>query len=209
MAGGETTATTSAARAGIADADRAAGRPRFRRRSFLVDRRYQLRVAALSSTVVLVLLVFLNLSIYSAGAEQAERIVRESPELASWMRAQDRTLVSLVVLGSVVFLVGVFLVSILETHKTAGACVNLVRRLEQIRDGHYETALRLRREDHLRDIEPAFNGMCAALQQRAWDDIETLEALAARIDRERAAADVAAIASEIRSIAAGKRSLVE
>ena len=82
-----------------------------RRRSFLVNRRYQLRTAALVGTVVLVLLVFLNLSIYSNGLSESERIARESPELEAFVKAQDRTLVFLVVLGSMVFLVGVFWIS--------------------------------------------------------------------------------------------------
>jgi len=180
-----------------------------RRRSFLVNRRYQLRTAALVGTVVLVLLVFLNLSIYSSGLSESERIARESPELAAFVKAQDRTLVFLVVLGSMVFLVGVFLVSVLETHKTAGACVNLARRLDDIRDGRYDTTLRLRRDDHLVELEPVFNRMARAMQQRTWEEIEALEDLASRIERADPALDPAGIAVEIRGIAGRKRALLE
>ena len=180
-----------------------------RRRSFLVNRRYQLRTAALVGTVVLVLLVFLNLSIYSSGLSESERIARESPELEAFVKAQDRTLVFLVVLGSMVFLVGVFLVSVLETHKTAGACVNLARRLDDIRDGRYDTALRLRRDDHLVELEPVFNRMARAMQQRTWEDIEGLEDLASRIERAEPALTPPGIAAEIRGIATRKRSMLE
>ena len=180
-----------------------------RRRSFLVNRRYQLRTAALVGTVVLVLLVFLNLSIYSSGLSESERIARESPELEAFVKAQDRTLVFLVVLGSMVFLVGVFLVSVLETHKTAGACVNLARRLDDIRDGRYDTALRLRRDDHLVELEPVFNRMARAMQQRTWEDIEGLEDLASRIERSEPSLDPVAIATEIRGMAGRKRAMLE
>ncbi len=197
-------------RDGLGSGTRAAGQssPR-RRRSFLVNRRYQLRTAALVGTVVLVLLVFLNLSIYSSGLSESERLTRESPELASFVKAQDRTLVFLVVLGSMVFLVGVFLVSVLETHKTAGACVNLARRLDDIRDGRYDTALRLRRDDHLVELEPVFNRMARALQQRTWEDIEGLEDLASRIERSEPSLDPAGVAAEIRGFAGRKRALLE
>jgi len=180
-----------------------------RRRSFLVNRRYQLRTAALVGTVVLVLLVFLNLSIYSNGLSESDRVARESPELEAFVKAQDRTLVFLVVLGSMVFLVGVFLVSVLETHKTAGACINLARRLDDIRDGRYDTALRLRRDDHLVELEPVFNRMARAMQQRTWEDIEGLEELASRIERTEPSLEPAGIAAEIREIAGRKRAMLE
>ena len=180
-----------------------------RRRSFLVNRRYQLRTAALVATVVLVLLVFLNLSIYSSGLSESERVALETPELEAFVKAQDRTLVFLVVLGSMVFLVGVFLVSVLETHKTAGACVNLAGRLDDIRDGRYDTTLRLRRDDHLVELEPVFNRMARAMQQRTWEEIEALEDLASRIERATPAIDPSRIAEEIRGIAGRKRSMLE
>jgi methyl-accepting chemotaxis protein len=184
-------------------------RPRFRRRSILVRRRYQLRAAVLVTAVALVLLVFLNLALYSASAARTDRLLTESPELARYVESQDRVLVLLVVLGSSVFLVGVFLVSLLETHKTAGACVNLARRLQEIESGRYDTELRLRRDDHLRDLEPAFNRMCRELQQRTWDDVETLESIASRLERSGGAVDASAVAVELRRLAAAHRSRIE
>lgn len=180
-------------------------RPRARRRSFLVNRRYQLRVAALVAAVALVLLVFLNLTIYSHGTESTARALRAEPQLEAYVKAQDRVMISLVVLGSLVFLVGVFLVSVLETHKTAGACINLTARMDDIRRGRYGTALRLRHDDNLRELEPAFNAMSQALQQATWDDVEVLEELARRIERSPGDLDPAAIASELHALSARMR----
>jgi methyl-accepting chemotaxis protein len=185
------------------------GRPRFRRRSFLVDRRYQLRVAALTATIVLVLLVFLNLTLYAASVDRSDAIVRDAPELAPYVHAQDRVLVFLVVLGSAVFLVGVFLVSILETHKTAGACVNLGHRLAEIRDGQYDIELNLRRDDHLKTLEPAFNEMCSALRQRTWDDVEVLEDLASALEEGATSPDSSDVAVRLRVLADRTRRRVE
>lgn len=182
---------------------------RSRRRSFLVNRRYQLRAAALVATVVLVLLIFLNLSLYSAGVDRSEALLQDSPELTRYVQAQDRVMVFLVVLGSAVFLVGVFLVSVLETHKTAGACVNLTQRLAEIRDGRYDTVLALRRDDQLKELEPAFNDMCRALQQRTWDDVEALEELASKLERREVPAEPGPLAADLRALAARKRRRVE
>lgn len=180
-------------------------RARTRRRSFLVNRRYQLRVAALVAAVALVLLVFLNLSIYSHGTESTARALRAEPQLEAYVKAQDRVMISLVVLGSLVFLVGVFLVSVLETHKTAGACINLAARMDEIRRGRYGTSLRLRHDDNLRELEPAFNTMSQALQQATWDDVEVLEELARRIERSPAELDPAKIAADLHALSTRMR----
>jgi hypothetical protein len=103
----------------------------------------------------------------------------------------------------------VFVVSLLETHKTAGACVNLARRLRDVEEGRYGVELRLRRDDHLREIETPFNSMCRALQQRAWEDVEALEALASRIERSDGAYDAGDVAAEMRGLAAKTRSRIE
>lgn len=180
---------------------------KFRRRTFLVDRRQQLRVAVLVATVVLVLLVFLNLSLYSSAMSGSEEILADSPELRPFVVAQDRSLILLIILGSVVFLVGVFLVSILETHKTAGACVNISKRLDEIAQGRVNTGLFLRKDDNLKQLEAPFNRMCQALQERTWEEVDVLERLAARL--EAGEADAVVAANELRAFATDKRRAVE
>lgn len=173
-------------------------RTAWRRRRFLVNRRYQLRAIALMVSLVMVLLVFLTLSLLPSSLQSGRQIVQMAPELEQYIKAQDRSMVWLVLLGSTVFLVGVFLVGILETHKTAGAGINIRNRLDDIREGRYGMRLTLRKGDTLRDLESPFNDMCAALEERNEQEIERLERLAEKVDD-------AAVAAELREMAATKR----
>jgi methyl-accepting chemotaxis protein len=151
-----------------------------RRRSFVIDKRHQLRAGLLTATVALVLLVFVNLVLYSTSLSRSADLPRAAPELAEVLRAQGRVELFLVILASVVFLIGVFVISILETHRTAGAAFNAGQRLRDIASGRYNARLKLRRGDNLRELEEAFNRMGHALRNRTRDDIETLDRLAAR-----------------------------
>ena len=190
--------------------EKGASRPRGvfgHRRSFLINRRYQLKASILTASVVLILLVFINLLLYSASTRSSARILADSPELEAIILAQDRMELVLIVLASLVFLAGFFMVSVLETHKTAGAAYNLIRRLGEIEGGRYTTALRLRKGDNLAELEPAFNRMARALRDRAWEDVETLRQLAD--ESERGGAPAAELATRLRELADRRQALVE
>jgi methyl-accepting chemotaxis protein len=174
------------------------------RRSFLINKRYQLRASFLTVTVALVLLVFLNLFLHASTVNSAERILADSPELAALIRAQDRLQFFLIVLASVVYLVGVFLVTILETHRTAGAARNLGSRLDEVRRGEFGTRLKLRRGDNLQELEVAFNEMCRALQERAWEEVETLAQLARDAEKSSDATTGTRLAERLRELAERK-----
>ena len=179
------------------------------RRSFLVNKRYQLRASVLTAAVVLVLLVFLNLLLYSMTARSADAILAESPELASIIQAQDRVEIYLIVLASFVYLVGVFAITVLETHRTAGAAHNLSMRLNEVGQGRLNTRLRLRKGDNLRELEHAFNSMTRALESRAWDEIETLSQLAEDADKTVDAGGARLLAERLRALRDDRRALVE
>lgn len=179
------------------------------RRSFLVNKRYQLRASLLTATVVLVLLVFMNLILYSTTMRSAEQVLADAPELAAVIKAQDRIELYLIILASFVYLLGVFMITILETHRTAGAAHNLKLRLAELRRGQYKTELRLRKGDNLRDLESAFNAMTRSLQDRTWEDVETLGQLALEAESLSDAPDTRQLAKRLRDLADAKRSMVD
>jgi hypothetical protein len=176
-----------------------------KRREFLIDRRYQLKASLLTVTVALILLVFLNLALHSATLSSRARILEDAPALEPIIRAQDRVELSLVLLASFVFLVGVFVVGVLESHKTAGAAHQVAQRLAEIRDGRYGGRVRLRKGDNLQALEEAFNRMSTALAERTWNDIERLNDLAERA----AGPDGAELTETLHQLAADARSRVE
>jgi hypothetical protein len=178
------------------------------RRNFLVNASYQLRASLLTVSVVLVLLIFVNLILYSTSLNSSARILADAPELEAVILAQDRVEFWLIALASVVLLVGVFVVSILETHRTAGAVVNLRQRLHEVKLGNYGTHMTLRKGDNLIELETAFNDMARTLRDRTWEDVETLRGLADDVERAGGTPD-AALAGSLRELAERKRCLVD
>jgi signal transduction histidine kinase len=131
------------------------------------------------------------------------------PEFTEVLHSQDRVELSLVLLASVVFLLGVFAVTVLETHRTAGALVNLSKRLKDIELGRYSARLRLRRTDNMRGLEAAFDGMSRALQERAWARVEALEALAAQAESSDSSPAARELALQLHALADAERRLAD
>lgn len=148
---------------------------RFRRRRYLIDPNHQIRVGLAAVGITLVLLVLLDASLFlgrmgnTGPAEDGERWVLDT---------------GLVAAGSLVFLAGVFGVSILETHRTAGAARNLRDTLERFRNGDWGARARLRRGDNLKELAAAFNALAGGLHERRTEELERLERLAESAERD-------------------------
>jgi hypothetical protein len=179
------------------------------RRRFIIDRRSQLRAAALTTAAALVLLVLLNLSLHGARARSAAVVLHDAPELAPLIRSQNRTELGLVAIASVVFLLGVVTVTVLETHKTAGAAFNVARHLRAIREGRYRARLKLRRGDNLMELESAFNDMARGLEERVRQDAEALERFADECEKLSGPDEATRLAESMRERAREERRLLE
>lgn len=132
----------------------------WRRRRFVVDARYQMRAGVLVGSVALVLLVLLNVSlILQDRAEAATDAFVVRPLLAR----QDDVSWALLFVGSAVFLGGVFLVGVLESHRTAGAAYAIRRAVDAIRDGRPDIRVHLRRGDHLQDLASSVNQLAETI----------------------------------------------
>jgi hypothetical protein len=185
------------------------GRPSLfgQRRRFLIHRASQLRAALIITGVALILVVLLNLSLQSSRIQSTAAIAAVSPELGSILQAQNRFELGLGIAASLVFLVGIFAVTILETHKTAGAAYHLCRELERIRDGLYGIRVKLRRGDNLREVEAAFNEMSRTLAERAVLEVEELEHAASVADRVENLLEASDLAKTLREMADERRQL--
>lgn len=149
------------------------------RRRYLVNSKRQLRAALLVSFVVLIPLVALNVGLHYGAVTQTRTLFAGVPDAAVQRIAElDRTEMVLVLIGSVVYLGGVFFMTILETHQTSGAAVGIARHFRNIRDGRYDAKLHLRDSDNLQELVTPFNQMTAALTDRALRTSALLNALA-------------------------------
>lgn len=132
----------------------------WRRRRLVVDARFQLRAGVLVGSVAMVLLVLLNVSLYlqrrstTGGAAAVVRPLFAGQDRSTWM---------LLLAGSAVFLVGVFLIGVLESHRTAGASFAIRRAVDAIRDGKPQVRIHLRRGDHLQDLARSVNQLASTL----------------------------------------------
>lgn len=120
----------------------------WRRRRYVVDVRYQLRMGILVGAVAAALLILINASILF------ER--RSASVDASW---------TLILLGSVVFLGGAILVGVVASHKTAGAAFAIRRSIEELSQGKAGVRVRLRRRDELQDLAKAVNDLAESLDR--------------------------------------------
>lgn len=153
-----------------------------RRRNILVDRPYQHRLSLMTSLMAL-LPPALFFGIYSLiTAEGSRRIIEASPALEDMVRIQNRT-ESLMILAAVLFYgIGVYLVTLLESHRTAGFIHRIDGRLSELTSGNYAGALTPRRDDHFRYLAVTTNRLGNALQQRAEDDLSALDTLGEGLD---------------------------
>ncbi len=160
-----------------------------RRRNILINSPYQHRVSLLTT-----LLAMLPPSIffgvyYLITAEGSRQIVEASPSLEQLVRSQDRT-ESLLILAAVLFYgLGVYLVTLLESHRTAGFLYRVERFLQELRDGRYGGRVNPRRDDNFTFLAHALNEVSANLRRRTEEDLAlldeittSLEALTARAD---------------------------
>jgi methyl-accepting chemotaxis protein len=183
----------------------ATSHPRFRRRKYLIDRRGQLLATAKIAGVVAVLLVLLNLVYSLWSSTETREIVVSNPQLSEKMEAIDRRGALALATVSISVFAAVVARSIMLTHRTAGAAFNICRCLDSVASGSFETTLRLRKKDTLRNLEAPFNTMVQSLRSRAADDRDALSALATQIE----ALGHTDLADTVRKLAEDKGQLVD
>jgi len=171
------------------------------RKRFLVHRPTQLRAALIVSGVAFLLISLLNFGLHAARSQATAAISKDAPELVSMLEAQNRFELILGIAASLVFLVGIFVVTILETHKTAGAAYRIGREMERVRDGLYGIRVQLRRGDNLREVEAIFNDMSQVLAERASVDVQELEHAASVADRISTPVEASDLAQTLREMA--------
>jgi len=178
------------------------------RRRFLVNKPKQLRVAALIMGLVAALLLLINFLSHAVRTLETDTVTAAAPALREVMSDLDHNEMLLGILASVVVLAGVFVLTIFETHRTAGAALNIGRQLSRVADGRYDARLALRKGDNLRELEEPFNRMTQSLRERAAEEAEILESLAETVEHVNGD-DAPKIAAELHRMAAQKRERIE
>jgi signal transduction histidine kinase len=92
-------------------------------------------------------------------------------------RSGDARSVLYLVAAGILFVAAVFIIEILETHKTAGVVLKVTRGLKDLECGSWGARVTLRKNDNFRELEEGFNALSRSLRDRVEDDLGALQAL--------------------------------
>lgn len=163
--------TTVVVSGGRSNADRDtsfAGRFLGRRRNYLVDGSYQVKTAIIAVMGMLFLLAFAAVLFHLVGLESA---------LSNTSRSGDARSVLYLVAAGILFVAAVFIIEILETHKTAGVVLKVTRGMKDLETGSWGARVTLRKNDNFRELEEGFNTLARSLRDRIEDDLGSLQNL--------------------------------
>jgi methyl-accepting chemotaxis protein len=178
------------------------------RRQYVVNREKQLRSAFLVVVVVLLLLVPLNYSLHTVRQQETATITAANPELRPLMESRDRVELVVGLLASLVIMAGIFVLTIIETHRTSGAAFAIRRRIDLVREGRLDALLHLRGSDNLRELEAPFNAMVEALRSRASEESDALEEIADQVAGIIVPQEAHSLAARLRQLARKRRESV-
>jgi methyl-accepting chemotaxis protein len=156
--------------------------PPFYRRTYLFDRKGQLKTTMKIAGLVAILLLVLNLVLAGISASETRKIISANPDLAPIMAATDRSGSHLIASGSLFLLLLVVVRTIVETHRTSGAAFNIKRCLGRVADGHFDTTVNLRPKDNLMELQEPFNQMTESLRRRAYEERKILSDVSSKIE---------------------------
>ncbi len=152
-----------------------------RRRNYLVDRAYQIRTAMVAVLGMACLAILSGALVYLVNLDRARALLETSPALTRGLTAGDLRTVLFILGAGILFVVAIFGIEILETHKTAGVVYRVTRGLRDIEAGLWHTRLSLRKNDNFKEMEEAFNGAAAALGERLEADLHALQSIEGQI----------------------------
>lgn len=176
-----------------------------RRRRYIVNWKYQLRATLFIVNLALIMLFLVNLNVHFTNRASTESILVVNPELRPSLEARDRRQGLELALGSLVMILGVFALGIFQSHKTAGAAFSLRRTLLQLRDGRYDAAPRLRRDDNLQELLAPINDLARALREINASEMETLQAVVETLRRTTADSSGREVTSKLLDLIRAKR----
>ena len=141
-----------------------------RRRTYLISPAFQLRAMLVPSIVAIStvsFLLFLHFLLLQPGPDHA--IANDNITLRTLMTS-DWLFTSITF--SLIYASLFVLLSIIETHKAAGAVSKIKHHLHRVSKGDLRSRVSLRRKDHFQDVADEFNVMADVLLEEARKDLE-------------------------------------
>jgi methyl-accepting chemotaxis protein len=156
------------------------GPKRVRRRTFLIDRKFQLKYTMIIVLVGVVVSALLGYFIYRLNQENRDLLGIDETMMAEVQKIDSYTMYYLVgfvvVMAVVLFIWGIFI-----THRVAGPIFIISRYLRQLGQGDVPQTRPLRKGDELKEFFDTFSGMLNSLKQRNVEEAQLLEKIAVQI----------------------------
>lgn len=160
--------------------------PKRRVRNFLLDARFQLKYTGMVVAVTVLVAGALGYMAYDYSRGQTEALTVAAamqpdlhPEVAAdlegWARAEDRRVLTGIIVGIVVLALALGVTGIVVTHKVVGPTYKMRRLLREVSAGHLKIEGRLRKGDELQELFHAFEDMVTNLRERQAKEVAMLD----------------------------------
>ena len=180
-----------------------------RRWKYLVAPRHQLPGILAATGAAVLMVVMLNVTSEILTDRFVDSVESAQPEMQGSLRHEiDRGPRIIMIVSSVMFVAGVFLASLVRSHRTWGPVLRIQHVLHTLAAGNYAQTFNLRTNDHLTEIADACNALVEALQVQARREIATLEGCAAATDTLEPEHISQELAQALRRLAAVKREAI-
>src|SRR5687768_1559496 len=157
-----------------ADPAAATGRPSPGRRTYVIDRGFQLKYTLLLMGMGAVVSALFATMMYLAHKD-VQRDVPLTAELRSQLAAADATLLTLVVAIAVMMALALGLLGVLITHRVAGPVFVMSHYVTTLARGRYPVMRPLRKHDELQAFFSRFQEAVEAMRQREVEEAAAME----------------------------------
>ncbi|MFN0063950.1 MAG: signal protein [Myxococcaceae bacterium] len=179
-------------------------KPGFGRRTYVIDRGFQLKYTLLLVAAGAVVSLLFGSMMYLAHAAAA-RDAQVPPEVRAQLAAADTTLLILMVAVALLMAVALGLFGVLVTHRVAGPVYVMSHYVSVLAKGRYPIMRPLRRSDELRAFFERFQTAVESMRVREAQEAEALERAVAHLGGAAANNGAHAALEELRQLAARKR----
>jgi methyl-accepting chemotaxis protein len=141
----------------------------------VIDVRRQLPGSLATTLTTLLLLLLLNLVLDQLTAWNTREILSDFPELEAHITRANSMRSGVIYAFSGLLTVSVCAASLRRQHRTLGPIVNFRNCMKRVGEGDLSVRVKLRKDDHLLEIQESFNTMMDAIDLRTRREMATLE----------------------------------
>lgn len=161
--------------------------PKRRLRNYLLDARFQLKYSGMVVLVTVAVASVLGWFAYEHSRGQTESMSltiamqpdmnpEAAADLEGWARAEDRKVLTSIVVGILGLAVALGFTGIIVTHKLVGPAYKMRLLLTQVAEGKLKLDGRLRKGDELQELFEAFANMVESLREAQAREVAELDA---------------------------------